>query len=95
MLKLTPPAGPFVLRTAGRNFTTPTLEDASSVSRSLIREEGDGASTWGGASVHEEDGRLVAVLSYNGRAYLPAGTNPDGRPLPGDLEFDLSAESVR
>lgn len=95
MLKLTPPAGPFVLRTAGRDFTIPTLSDASSVSCSLIRDAGDGASTWSGASVHGEEGKLVAVLSFNGRAYLPADTNPEGHPLPGDLEFDLSAESIR
>lgn len=94
-LKLASPEGPFLLRTAGRVFSTPSLANATQISRSLIEESGAGASSWSGATVHRE-GRedLVAVLSYNGRAYLPCRSNPEGRPIPGELEFDLTEEAL-
>lgn len=94
MLKLAAPEGPFLLRTAGRVVSTPSLENASTISRSLIADGGVGSSEWGGATVHREEGELVAVLSYNGRAFLPGRTNDLGRPLAGDLEFDLTSEGA-
>lgn len=92
MLKLAQPTGPFLLRTAGLDgITVPTIADASSVSRNLISESGVGSSEWSGAEVRlEETGELIAVLSYNGRAFNPGRANDLGRVLPGELEFDLT-----
>jgi hypothetical protein len=37
-----------------------------------------------------ESRECVAVVSYNGRAWVPGGTNPEGMRLPGKVEFDLA-----
>lgn len=94
MLKVIPPAGPFLLRTAGQEaISTPTIANASRVALAL--RAGVPSSAWGGATVHREDGQLVAVLSFNGRAWMPGGTNPEGRPIPDSrMEFDLTSEGA-
>jgi hypothetical protein len=97
MLKLVPPAGPFLLDTAGdESILVPTLEAASSTARALIKESGVGSRDWSGAVVRLEDTHeVIAVLSYNCRAWSPSGrTNPEGQALPGELEFDLTGDGA-
>jgi hypothetical protein len=90
MLKLAHPECSLLLRTAGTDYTVPTLQAASVISRSLIEESGLGCSEWDGAVVlNETTKEVVAVLSYNGRAWAP-GKTFEGRVLAGELEFERS-----
>lgn len=61
------------------------------ICRTMVDEEGLGASEWlGGEVVSEETGLCVAVISYNGRAWFPKSVRgPEGHALAGELEFDL------
>ncbi len=49
-----------------------TLHEASALCRTYIDSFGLGAGNWSGGQVHDEDGALVASVSYNGRVFSPA-----------------------
>lgn len=74
-------------------LTVPTLEAAARACREYIDDQGLGGSDWCGGQVFRDDDEreCVAVVSYNGRVWLPGGSNPEGQRVP-DMtrEFDLT-----
>jgi hypothetical protein len=50
-----------------------TLDEAASACRAFIDEHDIGAGNWTGGEV-QRDGEPVARVSYNGRVWLPDGT---------------------
>lgn len=74
------------------DVSVPDLEEAANVCRSYIDDGGLGGSEWlGGEVVSEETGLCVAVISYNGRAWMPSSVRgPEGHALPDSrVEFDF------
>ena len=51
-----------------------------------VRGEGLGNRDYDGGQIYR-DGECLAVVSYNGRVWEPAGTNPEGRHVPGNKEI--------
>jgi hypothetical protein len=76
-----------------KEFSVPNLEAASRVCVAYVEEEGIGSRDWAGGEVVDDVTRqVVAVVSYNGRVWMPGGTNPEGLAIPSlDLEYDLGA----
>lgn len=61
------------------DVTVPDLEEASGVCRAYIEDDGLAASEWLGGEVISEETRLcVAVVTYNGRVWMPSGVRSHG-----------------
>jgi hypothetical protein len=76
---------PYMLTLSGKrqhnNFPVRDLSDASCVYQMERDESGEGGSTFGPGKV-SLDGKLVAIVSYNGRVWDPATHGkPGARPL--------------
>lgn len=84
--------GPLLVKVAKKRLVSvPDLAEASRVCREHIDSKGIGARGWSGGEVlrDDESRECVAVVSYNGRVWVPGGTNPEGRRLASSQEFDL------
>lgn len=91
--------GPFLVKVgrehaALKNMTVPSLQQASSVCLNYIADDEVGAQSWaGGEVVSESSGLCVAVIDYEGRAWLPGSVRgAHGQAIPDNrVELDLDA----
>jgi hypothetical protein len=77
-----------------KDFSVPDLEEAAKVCWAYVVDENLGASEWlGGEVVSEATGLCVAVVSYNGRVWMPSSVrNPEGRALADErVEYEVDA----
>jgi len=51
-----------------------------------IEAQGLGSRDYDGGQIYR-NGECIAVVSYNGRVWEPAGTNPEGIHIPGNKEI--------
>lgn len=60
-----------------------SFAEASEACRAFIREHTLGSGNWSGGTVRSGSvrGRIVAVVSYNGRVWRPEPWTPESRPL--------------